>query len=46
MTELPDVASLRLLLLIDEHGSLGAAARELAIRHPAASALLRSLASR
>jgi len=46
MTELPDVASLRLLLLIDEHGSLGAAARELAISQPAASARLRTLESR
>ncbi|MEC3854103.1 LysR family transcriptional regulator [Paenarthrobacter ureafaciens] len=46
MTELPDIPSLRLLLLIDEYGSLGAAARELAISQPAASARLRALESR
>ncbi|MFE4198675.1 LysR family transcriptional regulator [Paenarthrobacter sp. NPDC056912] len=46
MTNFPDLASLRLLLLIDEYGSLGMAARELAISQPAASARLRSLESR
>jgi molybdate transport repressor ModE-like protein len=38
-----DLVSLRLLVLIDDTGSLGAAARDLGISQPAASARLRSL---
>lgn len=41
-----DLDSLRLMLLLDEHRSLGAAARQLGISQPAASARLRSLESR
>lgn len=40
-----DLDSLRLLLLIEEHGSLGAAARALGVSQPAASARLRSMES-
>lgn len=40
-----DLESLRLLLLIEEHGSLGAAARTLGVSQPAASARLRSMES-
>lgn len=46
MSKFVDLDSLRLLLLIDERGSLGAAARGLSISQPAASARLRSLESR
>lgn len=46
MSKHVDLDSLRLLLLVDELGSLGAAARELAISQPAASTRLRSLESR
>lgn len=41
-----DLDSLRLLIWIEERGSLGAAARELGVTQPAASARLRSLESR
>lgn len=41
-----DVDSLRLLIGVDELGSLGAAARELGVSQPAASARLRSLEGR
>ena len=46
MSKFVDLDSLRLLLLIDELGSLGSAARELGVSQPAASARLRSLESR
>lgn len=41
-----DLESLRLLIAIEAHGSLGAAARSLGVSQPAASARLRSLESR
>ena len=41
-----DLESLRLIVAIDRHHSLGAAARELGISQPAASARLRSVESR
>jgi len=46
MSKFVDLDSLRLLLLVDQLGSLGAAARELGISQPAASVRLRSLESR
>jgi len=46
MTETVDLQAARLLLLIEEHGSLGAAARALGITQPAASARLRSFEAR
>lgn len=46
MSRFVDLDSLRLLLLLDEHGSLGSAARELGVSQPAVSARLRSLESR
>lgn len=46
MSKQVDLDSLRLLLLVGEHGSLGVAAAHLGISQPAASARLRSLESR
>ena len=46
MSKMVDLDSMRLLVVLDEHGSLGAAARHLGISQPAASARLRSLESR
>ena len=46
MSKFVDFDSLRLLLFIDQLGSLGSAARELGVSQPAASARLRSLESR
>ena len=46
MTEMVDLQAARLILLIEELGSLGAAARELSITQPAASARLRSFENR
>lgn len=46
MSKFVDLDSLRLLLLVDELGSLGSAARALGISQPAASGRLRSLESR
>lgn len=41
-----DLDSMRLIAAVDKHGSLGAAARDLGISQPAASARLRSVESR
>ncbi|MBB5955404.1 DNA-binding transcriptional LysR family regulator [Saccharothrix tamanrassetensis] len=46
MTEPPDLASLRLLVLVGELGSLGRAARELGIAQPSASKRLSTLERR
>ncbi len=43
MTALPDVESLRLLVAIEDHGSIGAAARVTGISQPAASKRIRAL---
>lgn len=46
MTDAVDLQAARLLLLVEEHGSLGAAARVLGVTQPAASARLRSFEAR
>jgi molybdate transport repressor ModE-like protein len=46
MTSLPDLESLRLLVAIADHGSIGAASREVGITQPAASKRMRSLEAR
>ena len=46
MTARIDLESMQLLMAIDDHGSLGAAARSLGISQPAASARLRALEAR
>lgn len=46
MTSLPDLESLRLLVAIMDHGSIGAAARHVGVTQPAASKRMRSLEAR
>lgn len=46
MTSLPDLESLRLLVAISDHGSIGAAARQVGVTQPAASNRVRALEAR